>query len=67
MTQALAYHCVRKAVAGKIIKAYFFASTDNIADVMTKFLPYPVFWPFGEPVLFWKGETDQGKKTSKQT
>ena len=34
---------------------------------MAKFLPYPVFWPFVEPVLFWKGETDSGEKVSKQT
>ena len=56
-----------KAVAGKIIKFCFIAGTDNIANIMTKFLPYPVFWPFVEPVLFWKGETDSGEKTSKQT
>ena len=64
---ALAYHCVHEAVAGKIIKFCFIASTDNIANIMTKFLHYPVFWPFVEPVLFWKGQTDSGEKTSKQT
>ena len=55
--QALAYHRVRSAVAGGFLKFCHIKGTQNTADIMTKFLPYPVFWPFVQPLLFWKGET----------
>ena len=45
---------MHEAVASKIIRFCFIAGTDNIADIMTKYKLYPVFWPFVEPVLFWK-------------
>jgi len=40
---ALAYHCVRAAVAANIIKFCHIDGNDNIADVMTKFVPHAVF------------------------
>lgn len=56
---ALAYHRVRTAVATKVLKFCHINGKDNIADIMTKFLPFATFWPFVEPVLFWKGETEK--------
>lgn len=55
--QALAYHRVRSAIAGGYLTFCHIDGTQNAADIMTKFLPYPVFWPFVQPLLFWKGET----------
>ena len=54
---ALSYHRVREAIAAKIIKFCHIDGKKNVADVMTKFLACPNFWPLIEPVLFWKGET----------
>jgi hypothetical protein len=54
---ALAYHRVRSAVAGGYLKFCHMDGKQNPADIMTKFLPYPSFWPFVQPLLFWKGET----------
>ena len=54
---ALAYHRVRSAIAAGFIKFCHIVSNQNVADIMTKFLPYPVFWPFVQPLLFWRGET----------
>jgi hypothetical protein len=54
---ALAYHRVREAIAAKIIKFCHIDGQKNVADVMTKFLARPKFWPLIEPVLFWEGET----------
>ena len=55
--QALSYHRVRSAVAAGFLKFCHIDGKQNAADIMTKFLPYPVFWPFVQPLLFWKGET----------
>ncbi len=38
------------------------ASAQNAADCLTKYLPYPKFWPLIAPVLYWKGETNQAPK-----
>ena len=43
---ALAYHRVRSAVAGGYLKFCHMDGKQNPADIMTKFLPYPSFWPF---------------------
>jgi len=57
---ALAYHRVREAIASKIIYFSHIEGKDNPADIMTKFLPHAIFWPFVRPLLFWRGETDDG-------
>ena len=64
---ALSYHRVREAIAAKIIKFCHIDGRDNVADVMTKFLPRPSFWPLIEPVLFWRGETQVKKKNNTPT
>jgi hypothetical protein len=54
---ALAYHRVRAAVAAGVLNFCKIDGAENVADIMTKFLPYVTFWPLIEPLLFWKGET----------
>ena len=54
---ALSYHRVRECVASDILRIYHIAGTENPADVLTKFLPYPAFWHLIQPLLFWRGDT----------
>ena len=54
---ALAYHRVRAAIAAQVLFFCHISGKENPADVMTKFLPYPVFWPLVMPFLFCMGET----------
>jgi hypothetical protein len=54
---ALAYHRVREAVAKGILHFLKIDGKQNPADILTKFLAWPEFWPFVQPLLFWKGET----------
>jgi len=61
---ALSYHRVREAVAQGIIKFFHIEGKENPADVLTKFLPHAVFWPFIRPLLFWRGETNGGPTIS---
>ena len=49
---AIAYHRVREAIAGKIIQFHHVASQNNLADVLTKPLPSQTFHPLIKPVLF---------------
>lgn len=53
---ALAYHRVRWAVAAGIIKFVWIDGKENIADVLTKYLPYCDAMPLLKPVLFWRGD-----------
>ena len=54
---ALSYHRVREAIAAGI--AYFLKidGKQNPADALSKFLPYAIWWPLIQPILYWKGET----------
>jgi hypothetical protein len=54
---ALSYHRVRSAIASKIITFRKVKGTENPSDVCTKFLPYAVFYPLIQPLLFCRGET----------
>jgi hypothetical protein len=49
---AIAYHRVREAIAGKIMELHHTPSTDNIADVLTKPLPVNTYHRLLQPVLF---------------
>ena len=49
---SVAYHMVREAVAGKIIKFNHIPSEENYADVLTKPLPPAVFHRLVRPILF---------------
>ena len=52
---ALSYHRVREACAMGMINFVHVVSVQNVADVLTKFLPYYKFKPLVEGLLFWKG------------
>ena len=54
---ALSFHRIRAAIAASIMHFCHIKGTDNIADVMTKFLPFVAFWPHIQPILFCMGET----------
>ena len=54
---ALSFHRVRAAIATGMMQFCHVSGKENPADVMTKFLPYAVFWPLIKPILFWRGET----------
>ena len=56
---ALSYHRVREAVASKILYFCKIDGSQNPSDVLTKYLPYAVFWPLVQPFLFWGGETEK--------
>ena len=56
---ALAYHRVRGAIAAGLMYFCKIDGKENVADIMTKFLPWAVFWPLVQPLLFWKGETEK--------
>jgi len=56
---ALAYHRVRSAMAAGVMFFCHIPSQENVADVLTKFLPLAKFWHLIRPFLFWKG--DPGK------
>jgi hypothetical protein len=49
---AIAYHRVQEAIAGKIVELHHIPSTDNIADVLTKPLPVNTYHRLLQPVLF---------------
>ena len=53
----LAYHKVRWAIAGKIMKFLKVKGTENPSDTMTKFMPHSEAYPVLQPILFWRGET----------
>ena len=59
--QALAYHKVRSAIAGGYIKFCHIDGNQNPADIFTKFLPSPMFYPYVSSLLFIKGETAKNK------
>ena len=58
---ALAYHKVRATVAVGFLRFCWINGKQNAADVLTKYLPYSVFRPLIEPLLFWKGDTQYKK------
>jgi hypothetical protein len=53
----LSYHHVCEGVASKILYFYKTDGKQNPSDVLTKYLPYVVFWPLVQPFLFWGGKT----------
>jgi hypothetical protein len=54
---ALSYHRVRAAISTGMMYFCHVSGKENPADIMTKFLPYSVFWPLIKPILFWRGDT----------
>ena len=48
----IGYHRVREAIAAKILRFAHIKSEENLADVLTKALPSPIFHALVKPVLF---------------
>ena len=55
---ALSYHKVREAVAGGWLRFEHIPGTENPADILTKPLPWYQLRVFVEPLLMWKGDTN---------
>ncbi|HSN65751.1 MAG TPA: reverse transcriptase domain-containing protein, partial [Fusibacter sp.] len=58
---ALSYHRVRECIASKIMYFIHIASKYNPSDFLTKALGFVKFRPLVQPLLFWKGDTLDGK------
>ena len=58
---ALSYHRVREAIAGKIIKFFHIDGKTNPADVLSKHCGHPQMWPHIRPLLFYSGDTSEIK------
>ena len=54
---ALAFHCVREAIASKYIEFHFLPGTSNPADIMSKHWSYAAIWHMMQCILFWQGDT----------
>ena len=54
---ALSFHCVREAIAAKIIAFYHVDGVRNPADILSKHWGYQQVWKLFEPLLFWQGDT----------
>ena len=63
---ALSYHRVREAIAGKIIRFFHIKGENNPADIVSKHWGQAQVWHLIRPLLFYSGETteiaDDGKK-----
>ena len=55
---ALSYHRVRCAIAHGIVRFCHVDTKNNVSDVCTKALGFVALWPFIQPLLFWKGDTN---------
>ena len=55
---ALSFHCVREAVASKIMELHHMPGSSNPADILSKHWGYQQIWPILRPLMFWTGPTD---------
>ena len=53
---ALSFHCVREAIAAKIVAFYHISGDINPADILSKHWGYQQVWPMLQPLLFWPGD-----------
>ena len=63
---ALSYHRVREAIAGGWLRFEHLPGTENPADVLTKVLPWHKMMIFVEPILLWKGDTNDADPSRKR-
>ena len=54
---ALSYHRVREAIAGKIIRFFHIKGENNPADIVSKHWGQAQVWHLIRPLLFYSGET----------
>ena len=55
---ALSHHRVREAVAGGWLRFHHVGTKQNAADILTKSLAWNEMKALVEPMLMWKGDTD---------
>ena len=56
---ALSYHRVREAIAGKIIRFFHIKGENNPADIVSKHWGQAQVWHLIRPLLFYSGETTE--------
>ena len=56
---AIAYHCVRKAIAAKILRFAYIRSEENVSDILTKPLANQAFHHLTRKLLFLVQEFDK--------
>ena len=54
---AMAFHCVREAVASKIVNFVHIDDKINPADMLSKHWRYQKVWPMLKPLLFYEEDT----------
>ena len=59
---ALSYHHVCEAIAAHVMFFIHISGIQNPSDALSKHLGHAKMWPLVQPLLFWKGETDQEAK-----
>ena len=69
---ALGYHCIREAIAAKIVDMHCIPSELNPSDILSKHWGYSQVWPILRAILFWRGDTsellnEEQSKTTDQT
>ena len=62
---ALSYHKVREAVAWGWLRFEHIDGIDNPADILTKPLPWHQLRVFVEPLLMWKGDTNEANESGR--
>jgi len=62
---ALSYHCVREAIATKIMEFHHIDGDINPADMLSKFAGYQQFWPLLRTLLFYGRKGDVASKVDK--
>ena len=55
---ALSYHCVREAIAAKVVSFHYIPTADNPADILSKHWDMPSVWNALKPLMFWRGDTE---------
>jgi hypothetical protein len=63
---SLSYHRVRCMIAHGFIRFCHVDTKNNVSDVMTKALGFTGMWPFIQPLLFLRGDTNQPLIPSKK-
>ena len=53
----LSYHCVREAIAARILSFFHIDDKTSPADILSKHCGFQEFWPHIKPLLFWQGDT----------
>ena len=64
---ALSYHKVREAIASGWLRFEHVPGTENCSDILTKPLPWHKLKIFVEPLLMWKGDTNEAPSPGQVT